>query len=343
MLTAGAKRMGTPIRTERICKSLAVILIAIVAIALFPSPATSQRSSKKLSKDDIVNLLTGDVPSDEVAQEARKAGISFQVTPAAEKDIRAVGGTDDLIRVLRSLSPGGSTNPPAPINPPQVTPSSAPPVLMIESNPGQSEVYVDDEPVGTTSQAGRLKLTRVAPGSHRVRVSLSGYQDYEQAVTLTGGGTTSVSASLQRVQVAQITPPPQTQVPVQPPPQVQPPVQVPPPQVQRPSLSPAAQSFIVAHDHGQGGQQYCVGIMTVGNGMISYKGLKSTFGVPHSFDIPLNTVRRAGRNGVYLIAYMAFHIQTKRGANFNFAVLDQQGHFQPPDAILNAIDAAMGK
>jgi hypothetical protein len=79
--------------------------------------------------------------------------------------------------------------------------------------------------------------------------------------------------------------------------------------------------------------------MSIGNGMIYYK---STNGV-HNFEIPLNSVREARRNAVYLVGYEAFHIRTKRGTNYNFAALNQQGQHQPPDAILTAIDNAMGR
>jgi hypothetical protein len=98
-------------------------------------------------------------------------------------------------------------------------------------------------------------------------------------------------------------------------------------------------SFPVAHDHGRSGQDYCVGVMAIGNGMIYFK---STNGV-HNFEIPLNTIREARRNGVYLVGYGAFHIRTKKGTNYNFVALNQQGQYQPPDAVLTAIDNAMGQ
>ncbi len=79
---------------------------------------------------------------------------------------------------------------------------------MIESSPGQSEVYVDDEPVGTTSQQGRLKLTRLAVGDHRVRISLSGYRDHEETVTLRAGEATTVAATLQPPAAPPVNPPP---------------------------------------------------------------------------------------------------------------------------------------
>ena len=45
---------------------------------------------------------------------------------------------------------------------------------------------------------------------------------------------------------------------------------------------------------------------------------------------------------MYLVGYGAFHIRTKEGTNYNFAALNQQVQPQPPDAILTAIDNAMG-
>ena len=164
-------------------KIFAAVLL-IVAMVLLPSLA---KDANKLTKQDIIDLLTGDVPSEDVATAARKSGISFPVTPDVEREIRAAGGTEDLIRALRSISPAPPPTPQAP----------GPAVLMIESNPGQSQVYIDDEPVGSTSQSGRLKLSHLGTGQHRVRISLNGYQDHEETVTLSQGQVSTVAATLQ--------------------------------------------------------------------------------------------------------------------------------------------------
>ncbi len=414
-----------------ILKTRALLLALIAAIALGPSLGNAQKVAKKLTKQNVIELLTGDVPSDQVADEARKAGISFQVTAAVAKEIQDAGGTDDLIRVLRTLAPRAPT---APAGAPHTAPPSSPPVLVIESSPGQSQVYVDDEPVGSTSQQGRLKLTRLSAGDHTVRIASSGYQDHEETVTLTGGQITTVTATLQQPEAPPASPPP-----VNPPAGETPAVnpagqagylgiqvmrqqpagargvvisatmpggpadqaglktydtilavngqQVTTPQefigalgnhqagevvqitwyngstnvtrqirlaaapapgqaMAQPSTPPTLTnmphngfvSFRVAHDHGQNGQNYCVGVMSIGNGVIYYK---SDNGI-HTFEIPLNSVKEARRNTVYLVAYEAFHIRTKH-MNYNFAALDQQGQHQPPDAVLTAIDNAMGK
>jgi len=95
----------------------------------------------------------------------------------------------------------------------------------------------------------------------------------------------------------------------------------------------------VMHDHGSNGTNYCVGIMAIGNGTIQYR---STTGI-HSFVIPLNEVREAKRNGVYLVAMGGFHIRLQKGTNYNFVAITPYGQYQPPDMILTAIDRATGQ
>jgi hypothetical protein len=112
--------------------------------------------------------------------------------------------------------------------------------------------------------------------------------------------------------------------------------------VQQPTYSQAVTSFYVAHDHGQNGQNYCAGILTIGNGMIIYKGLKGN-GPIHNYEIPLSTVKEARKNAIYLRLLGAFHIKLTKGSEYNFVALNQQGQFQPPDTVLTAIDAALGK
>jgi hypothetical protein len=71
-----------------------------------------------------------------------------------------------------------------------------PPTLSIISKPGAVQVYVDDEPRGITSSGGKLVLRDLPAGSHRVRLSLAGYQDWEQTLDLVAGGSHTVEASL---------------------------------------------------------------------------------------------------------------------------------------------------
>ena len=69
--------------------------------------------------------------------------------------------------------------------------------LTILTQPGQAQVYVDDEPRGVTSSEGRLLLKNLSTGAHRLRLSLAGYKEWTQTVELAAGDTKQVEAKLQ--------------------------------------------------------------------------------------------------------------------------------------------------
>ena len=88
--------------------------------------------------------------------------------------------------------------PPAPLK------SSGPPILLIEATPGDARVYIDDEPAGTTSHEGRLKIITLSPGAHRVRLAHRSFQDHEETVRLISGETARVATNLQAAAVAPV-------------------------------------------------------------------------------------------------------------------------------------------
>lgn len=71
-------------------------------------------------------------------------------------------------------------------------------VLNLTSDPGDVQVYVNDEPRGMTSAEGR-EILRMAPGTYRLRLSLPGYKDFEQQVTLVSGKEQEITAKLETV------------------------------------------------------------------------------------------------------------------------------------------------
>jgi hypothetical protein len=80
---------------------------------------------------------------------------------------------------------------------------SAPPAapaeaaLVVYSDPPGASVYVDDERVGATdATTGRLLKTALAPGAHRIRLSLPGRVDFTQEAQLAAGGPTTIRATL---------------------------------------------------------------------------------------------------------------------------------------------------
>ena len=405
-------------------KRAAIISVLFLCANLAPLAAMAQRGLKPFTKQDILYLLKNEVPTANIEKNAREHGIAFELTPETESELRRAGAKESLLQVLRELvlHPAG---------PPARPRASS--ILLIETNPGGVQVYVDDEPVGTTSSQGRLRLSQFTPGEHRVRLSLAGYRDHEQSVELVAGQTARVAATL----AAAATPVGPTPEPATAPvetgggdlyigalgiivPKSQPadyqvvdvlevkpgsPAEraglhsatmlvsvagqrvTSPQRLQqvlsrhrpgetveitfndgsqvhttraqlgggatappaysavsptslpgRPAAYAAPVTFPVAHDHGSAGTDYCVGVMAIGNGLIQYR---STNGV-HAFDIPLSAVKEAKRNSVYLAAIGAFHIKLKKGTNYNFCVINTAGQWRPPDALLAAIDQAMG-
>jgi hypothetical protein len=78
---------------------------------------------------------------------------------------------------------------PAPAKSPRETPleREGRPTLDITSDPPGAQVFLDDEPVGRTDpETGRLRLTAVDAGRHRVRLSAEGRDDLIRELDLAG-------------------------------------------------------------------------------------------------------------------------------------------------------------
>jgi PEGA domain len=163
-------------------KSFSIQICAIIFLSavVWSPPAFGAPAPKPLSKADIIELLKGGVPPTRVGELAREHGINFQMAQSVEDELRQAGATADLLAILHDFAPKA-------------------PGVQIEVTPGDAEVYVDDERVGKTSSAGRLKLTKLAPGEHTIRLSLSGYKDFERSINLMGGENLAVTTQLQKV------------------------------------------------------------------------------------------------------------------------------------------------
>jgi len=444
----GVRQISLP-STKRLCAGI-VILLAVATLPL--ASLATEKSRKPATHDELIALLEQGVPVEEVEALVQQYGVSFALTKQVESQLRDLGATEELIKAVRNAAPRPTAPPAAPpARAPAQTPtlqpappSASPPVLMIEFAPGGAQAYIDDEPVGTTSPEGRLKLSHLDPGPHRVRLALAGYRDFEQAVQLAAGETAKVTGSLEHpaATTALAAPPPVSEPPRSEPapgylgvgtvpqkpangrgvmisrvepngpadkaglrpynvilsvggrevnspqsfraaiashsagetvdisfydgtravtrgvqlgnrPSTLPQAQVggdagSPPTLypgsggvasQVPGANPNLTYFYVAHDHGPPAPNFCVGVMAIGNGSIQYR---STNGV-HSFDVALGEVREARKNAVYLSAFGAFHIRLKRGAVYNFAVINNAGQYQPADLLLAAIDRARGR
>ena len=59
------------------------------------------------------------------------------------------------------------------------------------------QVYVDDEFKGISSAEGRLVISNLAPGNHRLRFTTIGYKELTESLDLTAGETKSLEGKLE--------------------------------------------------------------------------------------------------------------------------------------------------
>ena len=142
-------------------------ILLILAATTVAAPLAAEKG-KPLSVKDVMELLKGSVPSSEISRVVAENGISFRMFDELESQFRQAGATDELIDALKKASKPEATTQPAPDTG----------MLKIQSQPGEAQVYVNDEPKGMTSSGGDLRLAGLAPGTYRVRVTLAGYKTW---------------------------------------------------------------------------------------------------------------------------------------------------------------------
>lgn len=151
--------------------------------------ASTRKEREPLSRRDLQALLKAGVSPRRMEVLVRQYGVSFEMTEVAEDQLRRAGATEPLLKVIRDVAPKH----PAPAAPPPAT------LLVIDSSPVDAQVYVDDEPEGTTGPEGMLKLSRLPPGNHKIRLSAPGYADRMRNVQLSPEGSTHLVVSLESV------------------------------------------------------------------------------------------------------------------------------------------------
>ncbi len=94
-----------PVRGRSVAgKTAASIALLILAATLTISRSWAQEPGGPLSKEAIIELLRARVSRERVEQLVRERGITFGLTPATEKELRAAGADASLIKILRDLA-----------------------------------------------------------------------------------------------------------------------------------------------------------------------------------------------------------------------------------------------
>ena len=93
-----------------------------------------------------------------------------------------------------SVSPGVTSSINARLSP---IPSETPGAIDVVSYPAGADIFLDEKYQGRTPSAGVYTISNVHPGTHTLRASLSGYQDYTTSVVVSAATTSHVTATLQ--------------------------------------------------------------------------------------------------------------------------------------------------
>jgi hypothetical protein len=302
--------------------------LCLVGAAVAGSPA-----KKKLTVEDIMELLAGGVAIPRITYLVKERGIDFQLTPRLQQAFQDAGADQGLIRTIRSQQAAPEATPETPVKqegpapqppgqPPQnVAPTTAPahaPAqapqlagLQIRSRPGNVTIYVDDELKGQTdSEEGRLEVAPLKPGKHRVRATCEGYQDLEGTVEVAAGQMLDTPLWLAKAQG-------------------------PAPAPAAPEL-PAGKKFLVRHQHvAAGASGYCQGWLIVNVGYVRYISTDS----PHKYLMGTSEIREAKAGS----GPGAFFIKLDFGRKYQFVAVDEKGNEVSPGPILAEIHYSMGE
>lgn len=161
------------------------LLAWLPIMGLLVGTALPAQQPAPLSKGDVLELIAAGVPSARLAALVEEKGISFDLTPEAAEELGKAGASGELLGALKfasKLRSERATQPPATLN--------------IEAEPGSADIYLNDEPKGTTSYEGKLRLSGLVPGAYRLRVSAKGYQTWEKEITAKPGEVQTVTVVL---------------------------------------------------------------------------------------------------------------------------------------------------
>ncbi len=155
---------------------------------LTPVPADLDKPQHKpLTENDVLYLLRNSVPTRRVEIIASQLGISFELNLIVEHDLLRGGATVDL---LESLDRSGHST------------------LLVQSNPPGAHVSVDGRSFENVGSGPIIRLSPLAPGVHRLRLTLPSHLAYEQDIALAPAKTTQIAVNLVPLQPPKLAAPP---------------------------------------------------------------------------------------------------------------------------------------
>jgi hypothetical protein len=139
-----------------------------------------------LTEGEIIRLLQGGVAPERVGRLARESGITFEVTPAVERDLRDSGANDQLLQTLRELAAGSGAKTKKGL--PKTEPPQAGTGTLLITADARCNPIVDGEAAGELAP-GASKRVVVPFGEHLVHAQSS--EETSVSVDWTGKVETS--------------------------------------------------------------------------------------------------------------------------------------------------------
>ncbi|MBI4165815.1 MAG: PEGA domain-containing protein [Acidobacteria bacterium] len=333
-----AKRCG---RAERLQKSSLTAGFHVGAccfgLILMAGAAWTSPPAKKLSVENLMNLLSGGVATPRIVQLVNERGIDFQVNRSLEQTVLDSGGDPNLIEALRQQAAGGArplasnvdvTSPPvvrpgprpATTSPPSPAPNNSPgglavARLQVRSQPGGVAIFLDGESRGTTDEdGGQLEVGVSKPGKHVLRASREGYQDVEATLDIARDQTLDVPIWLSQTEPTA-------------------------PKVAAAPELPPGKKFLVRHIHraisGVAAAGYCQGWMIVNVGYVRYLSTDT----PHKYLMNTSELKHAKPSS----GEGNFSLKLDFGREYQFEAVNEQGKAVNSGPVLAEIRYSMGQ
>ncbi len=132
---------------------------------------------KPLSRDQVLELVAGHVPSQRAAALVQQRGIDFVPDDEYLQTLHVAGGEEVLLAALRDAGAAVRAE------------------LLVMTSPN-AEVLIDGESKGHANAQGEFGI-KSKPGTHTVKVSLKGKGDFEQKISLVPPQTSRLEARLE--------------------------------------------------------------------------------------------------------------------------------------------------
>jgi hypothetical protein len=132
---------------------------------------------KPLTKEQVLQLVAGGVPSERAATLVKQHGIDFLADERYLATLRLAGADDTLIAAVREASAAATGQ------------------LVVVTSPN-AEVFLDGELQGRANAQGELAM-KAKLGTHALKVTLAGKKDFEQSIMLAGRQATQIEARLE--------------------------------------------------------------------------------------------------------------------------------------------------